>query len=240
MKFFLAFVLASSLLAGEVEINYAPKAGGKYLYSASLSIEQEASGIKQEIGAQAKIALEFQKSEEGFVEKYELTSLTSTPATAETLGIIGKIWEINVSTKNAEGPFGEIFSQIPVGKKLKEGEKFTTISQTSFPFLDIIVNTENKMTYILEKVRGKKLFFEFLSEITASSHYPILKEKMAESDITGNGKGTFIYNNAESIIEEAEMEFLLSSKTLSVKKDAPDMHLEISQKVFLQLKRIPR
>jgi len=264
MKFFQDSVLASSFFLftlmpakKSIVVKYTPQLNKKFVYELKLKIVQnlEKFGAEKphallpsesEFEAIGKFSLEISSKGKDFVETYTLLEITTTmKALSQEFPIgdlqkyIGEKWEIPIS-KNGEilkqGNFKRFYSEIPYGKKLKKGESFKTKSSVSFPFLDMDIGVQNKMTYTLNDIKGNLCFFTFSSEVEAISSYPEEKEFEAPSKIHGKGTGSFTYNNSKGIVENAQMNFILISDILSRGKQMTPKKLKMKQEISLSVK----
>ena len=261
LKILFLAVFLTAAEAKTVTIFYNPPAGKTLEYSLEMTIHQQLESIESKkpaaltptssvLNFTARFSLKFSTSAEGFVETYTLKSATvsfSAGGVKSEIGesvrkFIGKTWSIPVSTSgkvsSKDMGFHVFVSNEIFGRKLKIGKKIKTVSRVNYPLLDMILATETKTSYKPEKIAGKNLvLFSFESEASGSAHYPKLKNYMAESEITGKGSGTFIYNRKESAIENVSAVFDFSSNVFSHGKKLKPQKMKMKQQIEINVKK---
>jgi len=263
---------------------YQPEINKIYNYTAELEIRQEleklnskkpspAVPVSNDFYASAAFDLEISTRNSHYVEKYTLKSATITMDTggilvpvrvlgdlsSETAKLIGKEWEVPVSSTGAiigmgselSYPYTLIPSREQAGtsgyrrffphmseRTMQTGEEFTTKSNVRYPLLDMILNVNTSIKYTLKNILKNGLCsFLFSAEVTSASHYPKWKQIMPESEISGLGTGTFLYNAEKCLVESFAADFSFKSDVFSRSPSSGEQKLKIKQTLKVSVLR---
>jgi len=257
---FILLFFSLPLQAKTITLLYRPETGRTYRYSAELKIHQEleklnskkpgtAMPVSNNFSASVAFDLEISTKNSHYVEKYTLKSATVTMNTggipgnmsSETAKLIGKEWEVPVSSAGAiigmGSEFSRFFPHMPE-KTIKIGEEFMTESNVRYPILDMILNVKTSIKYTLKDILKNGLCrFLFSAEVTSSSHYPKWKQIMTESEISGVGTGTLLYNAEKCLVESFKADFSFKSDVFSQNSTLENHRLKIKQTLKVNVLR---
>lgn len=257
---FLLFIAGQLTAAKTITLLYYPETGRTYRYSAELEIRQEleklnskkpgpATSVLSNFSIAVAFDLEISTKNSHYVEKYTLKSATVTMDIGGIFGdlssvaakLIGREWKVPVSSTGAiigmGSEFSRFFPHMPE-KTIKIGEEFSTESNVRYPILDMILNVNTSVKYTLKDILKNGLCsFLFSAEVTSASHYPKWKQIMTESEISGLGTGTLLYNAEKCLVESFKADFSFKSDVFSQNSTRENHRLKIKQTLKINVLR---
>lgn len=100
------------------------------------------------------------------------------------------------------------------------------------------INVKTVIKYKLEKIPERGLgMFSFSANVTSASHYPERKRIMTESEISGLGTGTFLYNAEKCLVESFAADFSFDSDVFSRNPSSGEQRLKIKQTLKVSVLR---